>query len=63
MMFALTKNESGMGRFAPCAGDHLLLKPLPVTVRRAVAQKVLLLGRWLENQLSLSDPHYSPLQA
>ena len=53
LMFALTKNEIWMGRFAPCAGDHLLLKPLPVTVRRAVAEKVLLFRRWLEKQLVL----------
>jgi hypothetical protein len=56
-MFALAKNEIWMGRFAPCAADRLLLKTLPVVVRRAVAQKVLLFGRWLENQLVLSNLH------
>jgi len=57
MMFALTENEIWMERFTPCAADHLLLKPLLVAVRRAVAQKVLLLSRWLENQLVLSNLH------
>jgi hypothetical protein len=59
LMSALTKNEIWMGRFAPCAGDHLLLKPLLATVRRAVAQKVLLLGRGLEQQLFQSNSNHS----
>jgi hypothetical protein len=59
MMFAVTKNEIWIGRFAPCAADRLLLKTLPVVVRRAVAQKVLLLSQWLENRLVSSNLHRS----
>jgi hypothetical protein len=58
-MFALTKNKIRAGRFAPCATDLLLLKPLAVKVKRAVAQKVLLSSQQLENRLVLSNLHQS----
>ncbi len=58
-MLTLTKNKIPVGRFAPCATDRLLLKPLAVKVKRAVAQKVLLSSRQLEHWLVLSNLHHS----
>ena len=58
-MFTLTNNKIWAGRFAPCATDPLLLKPLVVKVKRAVAQKVLLSSQQLENRLVLNNLHRS----
>jgi hypothetical protein len=58
-MFNFIENEMQFGCFAPCVGAPLLLKPLADKVKRAVAQKVLLSGRRLENQLFSSCPSHS----
>jgi hypothetical protein len=59
-MFTLTNNEDSGCRFAPCAAGLLLLKTRSATVKRAgLAQKVLLLNRWLENWPVLSNLHHS----
>lgn len=59
MMLTATENKIRAERFAPCAADRLLLKTVPAKVRRAVAQKVLLFSRWLDNRLVSSNLHRS----
>jgi hypothetical protein len=59
MLFILTNHNDFSGRFAPCAADRLLLKTVSARVKHAVAQKVLLISRWLENRLVLSNLHRS----
>ena len=52
-MFILPDNEDFAGRFVPCFAGRLLLKTGLATVKRAVAQEVLLLTRWLETRAVL----------
>jgi len=59
MAFILVNHNDFAGRFAPCAVDRLLLKTVPARVKYAVAQKVLLVSRWLDNWLVLSNLHRS----
>jgi hypothetical protein len=56
-IFTATGNEIWACPFAPCAVGRLLLKTEPARVRRPVAQKVLLSGRWFDNRLATSDLH------
>jgi len=56
-MLKSANNKYFAGRFVSCTGDGLLLKPWPVAVGRAVAQKVLFSSRRLERKLVLSNLH------
>jgi hypothetical protein len=56
-MFKPANNKDWSDRFAPCAAGRLLLQPLSAVVARAVAQKVLLSTRRLENQPVLNSLH------
>lgn len=58
-MFNFIENEMRLGCFAPCVSDLVLLKPLAEKVKRTVAQKVLLSGQGLGNQLGSSSLPYS----
>ena len=52
-MFISVNNEDFTNRFVPCAAGRLLLKQDLATLKRAVAQKVLLLTRQLETRAVL----------
>ena len=53
-MFILANNEDFADRFVPCAAGRQLLKQGSATRKRAVAQKVLLLSRWLGTRAVLN---------
>jgi len=53
-MLILANNKDFAVRFVPCVVGRLLLKTGLATAKRAEAQKVLLLARWLETRAVLN---------